>query len=117
MEKALALFARPCEVRLTPPVHRAEGHGGTAMLGVILVVKRYLTTEHIEKENRMAMKFKADVEPTATCDFWYDLFEGGYLKPARFLEDPEEAKRIEEARKLLMEYKCELMDSGLVEDM
>ena len=65
----------------------------------------------------MAMKFKADIKATATSDFWYDLFEGGYLKPERFLADPEEAKRLEEARQLLMEYKRELMDSELVEDM
>lgn len=65
----------------------------------------------------MSMKFKADAEATATCDFWYDLFEGGYLRPEKFLADPEEAKRLEEARQLLMEYKRELMDSELVEDM
>lgn len=65
----------------------------------------------------MAMKFKADVEPAATCDFWYDLFEGGYLKPENFLEDPEEVKQVEEARRLLMKYKRALMDSELVEYM
>lgn len=65
----------------------------------------------------MAMKFKENAEPTITCDFWYDLFKGGYLEPENFLEDPEEVKRVEEARQLLMKYKRELMDSELVEDM
>lgn len=65
----------------------------------------------------MTMKFKADAEQTATSDFWYDLFEGGYLKPEKFIEDPEEVERLENARQLLMEYKRELMDSELVEDM
>lgn len=65
----------------------------------------------------MTMKFKKDAERTATSDFWYDLFEGGYLKPEKFIENPKVAKRLEDARNLLMEYKSELMDSGLVEDM
>ena len=65
----------------------------------------------------MTMKFKADAEQTATSDFWYALFDGGYVKPEMFIEDQEEVERLENARQLLMEYKRELMDSELVEDM
>lgn len=62
------------------------------------------------------MKFKDGVE-TATSDFWYDLFEGGYLTPSEFVEDESEAKKLEEARALLMNYKRELYDQEIVEDM
>ena len=64
----------------------------------------------------MPMKFKDGVE-TATSDFWYDLFEGGYLTPSKFVEDESEAKKLEEARALLMNYKRELYDQEIVEDM
>lgn len=64
----------------------------------------------------MPMKFKDGVE-TATSDFWYDLFEGGYLTPSEFVEDESEAKKLEEARALLMNYKRELYDQEIVEDM
>ena len=64
----------------------------------------------------MPMKFKDGVE-TATSDFWYDLFEGGYLTPSKFVEDESEAKKLDEARDLLMDYKRELYDQEIVEDM
>ena len=63
------------------------------------------------------MKFKEDAEATATDDFWYDLFEGGRLRPIMYVEDREEMTRLETARRLLMEYKRELIDSCLVEYM
>ena len=31
------------------------------------------------------MKFKKDAEIT-TSDFWYDLFDGGYIKPENLLQ-------------------------------
>lgn len=62
------------------------------------------------------MKFKEGVE-TATSDFWYDLFEGGYLTPSNMVADEDLGKKLDEARKLLMAYKRELYDQEIVEDM
>lgn len=44
-----------------------------------------------------------------TDNFWYDLFDGGYIKPETFLED-ESAKKVKEAILVLEEYKQLLMD-------
>lgn len=65
----------------------------------------------------MEMEIKENAEATATSDFWYDLFEGGYLSPSKFLKNEDDVKKIEDARQLLMSYKRALMDSELVEDM
>ena len=62
------------------------------------------------------MKFKEGAE-TATSDFWYDLFEGGYLTPSKMVADYELGKKLDEARELLMDYKREMYDQGVIEDM
>lgn len=49
------------------------------------------------------MKIKSGVE-ASSCDFWYDLTKGGYLKPSDLLEDQELAKKVEEAVKLVEEF-------------
>jgi hypothetical protein len=50
------------------------------------------------------MKFikKAKIE---TDDFWYDLFEGGYIKPETLLESGEDIKKVRDAITLLREFK------------
>ena len=50
------------------------------------------------------MKWKENAE-IVTSDFWYDLIDGGYIKPKDLLEDEEEIKRVEEAIKVLEEFK------------
>jgi hypothetical protein len=62
------------------------------------------------------MKFKKDAEVT-TSDFWYDLFEGGYIKPHKLLIDKSEADKVEEARKLLKQFKNSAYDQDVVTDM
>ena len=49
------------------------------------------------------MKFKKDAEIT-TSDFWYDLFDGGYIKPENLLESPEQAKEVNDAMKVLNKF-------------
>jgi hypothetical protein len=34
------------------------------------------------------MKFKEDVEAVYTDNFWYDLIDGGYIKPKEIIVDP-----------------------------
>lgn len=60
------------------------------------------------------MKFKSDVETVYTSDFWYDLFDGGYIHPEDFLED-EDAKKVKAAVDLVRQFQTELEDNDLVE--
>lgn len=54
------------------------------------------------------MKLKKGLK-NSTSDFWYDLTEGGYLKPLDMCESAEEAKEIEEAIKVIKKFEtsCE----------
>lgn len=62
------------------------------------------------------MKFKKGVSIN-TSEFWYDLTDGGYIKPENLLEDPEEAKKVNEAIKLLMKFELESRIQGVQEEM
>jgi flagellar motility protein MotE (MotC chaperone) len=62
------------------------------------------------------MKFKKDAEVT-TSDFWYDLFDGGYIKPHKLLEDKSEADKVEEAMKTLEKFKESAYEQDVVTDM
>lgn len=61
------------------------------------------------------MKFKKRDEPVFTTDPYYDLFEGGYVVPEELLEDPEDAKRVRAAMKVLEDFWSHATDSGAVE--
>ena len=54
------------------------------------------------------MKIKKGLE-NSTSDFWYDLSKGGYLKPSEICENPEDAKKVEEAVKVIEDFEksCE----------
>lgn len=49
------------------------------------------------------MEFKKDAQIT-TSDFWYDIFDGGYIKPENLLKSPEDIKKVQEAIKTLKEF-------------
>ena len=49
------------------------------------------------------MKIKKGLE-ISTSDFWYDLTDGGYLKPEEICENGIDAKRVVEAIELLMDF-------------
>ena len=61
------------------------------------------------------MKLKENLE-VSTDDFWYDISNGGYIKPEEMCENPEDAKRIIEAIKTLQEFKesCENQIEGFI---
>jgi hypothetical protein len=42
------------------------------------------------------MKIKKNLDIT-TDDFWYDLTDGGYLKPEEILEDSQDVERVLDA--------------------
>ena len=55
------------------------------------------------------MKIDKNSEPIETDDFWYDVFEGGYIKPSEFLcEGADEVRRaietLEEFQSLMEEH-------------
>lgn len=49
------------------------------------------------------MKIKPGAKASSS-DFWYDLTRGGYLKPSELLEDPEVAKKVQEAVDLVEQF-------------
>lgn len=54
------------------------------------------------------MKIKDGCE-ASTDDFYYDLFQGGYIRPKEILENEEDIKKVEEALKVIEMFKesCE----------
>jgi len=61
----------------------------------------------------MNLKFKKDVEPQGTGEFWYDCTWGGYIDPDKFLE-PEDAKRIKEAINLVWQFEKEAEENETI---
>lgn len=39
-----------------------------------------------------------------TSDFWYDLTDGGYLKPEEILENADDVKKVREAIDVLLDF-------------
>jgi hypothetical protein len=62
------------------------------------------------------VNIKQDAEPVCTDDFWYDMFEGGYIEPDNFLEI-DDASKVKEAMWVIQNFKDALEDSGLIEEM
>jgi len=61
------------------------------------------------------MKIKKDASPVSTSEPYYDLFEGGYIKPDELLE-AEDAGRVKAAVNLITSFFAELEDAGLIEE-
>lgn len=55
------------------------------------------------------MKIKEGTD-ISTDDFWYDLFDGGYIKPETFLEDEEDIVRVKNAIAVIRELQDSLED-------
>ena len=50
------------------------------------------------------MKIKNNLD-IAIGDFWYDLFEGGYIKPEDILQDQKDVENVKLAIKTLASFK------------
>lgn len=61
------------------------------------------------------MKIKEGCEASSD-DFWYDLTDGGYLNPEEILENKEDVDRVNEAIKVLQEFRdsCEEQIEGFI---
>jgi len=60
------------------------------------------------------MKYKKKI---TTDDFWYDLFEGSYINPRKVLANKDDVKRVEEAIKILLEFKQAGEDQNMIEEV
>jgi len=62
------------------------------------------------------MKFKKNAK-VETSDFYYDLFEGGYISPKKLLVDKEDTDRVNEAIRVIEEFKDALEDNDIIVDL
>jgi len=62
------------------------------------------------------MKVKKGLE-ISTSEFWYDLTDGGYLKPEEICENEEDAKKVIEAIKIIEDFRdsCEEQIEGFIQ--
>lgn len=62
------------------------------------------------------MKIKEGCE-ASTSDFWYDLTDGGYLKPEEILEDPADVERVIAAIATIREFEasCDAQIEGFIQ--
>ena len=62
------------------------------------------------------MKVKKGLE-ISTSEFWYDLTDGGYLKPEEICENEEDAKKVIEAIKTIEDFRdsCEEQIEGFIQ--
>ena len=62
----------------------------------------------------MPLKFKENAEPIYTTEPWYDIFEGGWVRPSELLEEAD-AEKVNEAIKLVEQFLDEGIDNDLIE--
>jgi hypothetical protein len=62
------------------------------------------------------MEFKKNIE-IFTDDFWYDVFEGGYIKPEKLLKNESDVVQINKAIKILNTFKTELEKQNIIQEM
>lgn len=52
----------------------------------------------------MKIKESSKSELNPDCDFWYDLTDGGYIRPEEILEDKEDVAKVLAAIAVLKEF-------------
>jgi hypothetical protein len=62
----------------------------------------------------MTLKTKKNAEPVITDDFFYDLFDGGYIKPDKLLKE-KSTEKVREAIATIEEFRQLLEDEDLIE--
>lgn len=62
------------------------------------------------------MKFIEVAEP-AVCsdDLFYDLFDGGYIKPAKLLVDKEDVEKVQNAINIVQEFLDGAIEADVIE--
>ncbi len=61
------------------------------------------------------MKIKENLE-ICSSEPWYDLSDGGYLNPQEICQEPEDAKKVEEAVEIVKDFldSCEEQIEGFL---
>jgi hypothetical protein len=62
------------------------------------------------------MQFKKNVDPISSDDPYYDLFQGGYIKPELLLKNQEEVEKVKEAIATVKTFIDEATEKGLIEE-
>lgn len=68
----------------------------------------------------MKFKFKKKLGPVYNEEFWYDLTDGGYIKPKDLLEDQKQIDKLQQAIDLVKDFEDQVPwddSSSLLEDM
>lgn len=52
-----------------------------------------------------------------TDDFWYDLFDGGYIRPEELLQDRKDVNEVKNAIDLLLEFRREAESNGIIDSV
>lgn len=66
---------------------------------------------------QIAWKFKEDAEPQGSSSgFWYDIIDGGYIKPEELLADKEQLDRLKEALEIVGSFEEAMEDNELVNE-
>ena len=65
----------------------------------------------------MNWKFKEDAVPQCSSEFWYDMTDGGYIKPASLLADEDQLKALNDAVGLIQSFRESAEQAGLIEQM
>lgn len=65
---------------------------------------------------KIEWKFKSGIEEGSLGggDFWYDLFDGGYIRPEEIITDDNQVLKIEEAMHTLRSFSIALQREGLL---
>lgn len=62
-------------------------------------------------------KFNKNAEPVGGSDgFWYDITDGGYIKPGDVLEDLSQIKAVEDAINVLKQFEQALEANDLLNE-
>ena len=72
--------------------------------------------KYLISEAKEIMKFKKDVK-IYSDNFWYDLFEGGYIKPEKLLKNQKDIKKVNLAIATLKQFSNEAIKQNVVEEM
>lgn len=63
------------------------------------------------------MKIKDLGDTLPSSDFWYDLFEGGYIKPEKYIANKKDLSKVRLAMAVLEEFKASMENASVLEEM
>ena len=62
-------------------------------------------------------EFKVRKQPIPTSEFWYDLTSGGYLKPEKLLNNPDQITKVREAIQTIISYAEQAEEQIIIENI